>query len=935
MEPARDQRPHVPVRQVIAGPASNVDTNPGQLRHDEPVRVLPPQLLPEAIQRRRAPRAERAVPGNPHVPAQEFLDQRTPPREPELPAQGGQATLGSERLDPAGHVRLFVQPGRDRPEHPIEHGLTVDPRTPDAVKIGELVEAVIDRQGNTFLDRRRRVQGARGPHEINDATKHDGHERVGRVPLGLEATVHESLQVRHGMGHAGAGGILPNEFLNSQAIYVTTCQKLFNGKTKFGIHGNVIENVGALVLDDAHRSVEIIVDAFTIRIKRNENGDIYDGLIKFFFEALREQAPGTLLDIVEGWSTKIMMVPYWTWIDKKTQILTFLDGMRKNNDHIQFRWALLSNNIEHCYCLLSGNMIEITPRKTFINLFPSFTRAKRRIFMSATLSEDAFLIRDLEVESSAVLYPLSDENIPYSGERMIIIPSKVDPEVITKEAVINHLKGFTSRGFGIFVIIPSDYLYKKDWKHSHRVRDDLFDIIAHLKENQGFDKIYALINSYDGIDLPGNTCRILILDSLPAYDTLLNKFVNNVISDSEISIRRQIQRIEQGIGRGIRDTTDWCIAILLNADLTRFVSLERNLKYFSPEVREQINISEDLTKIIREGSDGGSWKKIEELMNQCINRDQNWRNLYRVRMRKVLPRPPTEILVRRFEKELQIDRLFMKQDYEGGIAELNGLINEACNDLNQEEKGWYFQLMANYIYIHNKLGANDLQIKAHECNSFLLKPVRGVVVNRRLLRDEGRERRILEYLANFVNKNQLLIELNSLKQNISFQSDYESFEHSFDEIAQFIGIESQRPEKKYGNGPDLLWALPGKEFWIIEAKNEVQNPPTRGVSKNEVGQVTNSIGWFIKEYESLYSSYTPIIIHPANYLDNSATPNQDIYVMTEELLNELKRRIELFISQVSFRGEIQEQNVRQALSACRLDRAGFDSLRTKLVKRTP
>ena len=59
---------------------------------------------------------------------------------------------------------------------------------------------------------------------------------------------------------------LPREFLNSEAILVTNCNKLFNGKSVFGVEGvgGDLRNVGAIVIDDAHRCLEIIREAFSI-----------------------------------------------------------------------------------------------------------------------------------------------------------------------------------------------------------------------------------------------------------------------------------------------------------------------------------------------------------------------------------------------------------------------------------------------------------------------------------------------------------------------------------------------------------------------------------------------------------------------------------------------------------------------------------------------
>ena len=64
---------------------------------------------------------------------------------------------------------------------------------------------------------------------------------------------------------------IPIDFINSEAILVTTCQRIFNGKSKFGVKGvsRETQNIGAIVIDDAHKCQEIIREAFSIIVDSN------------------------------------------------------------------------------------------------------------------------------------------------------------------------------------------------------------------------------------------------------------------------------------------------------------------------------------------------------------------------------------------------------------------------------------------------------------------------------------------------------------------------------------------------------------------------------------------------------------------------------------------------------------------------------------------
>lgn len=70
--------------------------------------------------------------------------------------------------------------------------------------------------------------------------------------------------------------------------------------------------------------------------------------------------------------------------------------------------------------------------------------------------------------------------------------------------------------------------------------------------------------------MPDNTCRILCLDSLPNNRSLIEQYESEIRLESTIRRRMMAQRIEQGIGRGIRGTSDRCIVIIIGSDLAKY-----------------------------------------------------------------------------------------------------------------------------------------------------------------------------------------------------------------------------------------------------------------------------------------------------------------------------------------------------------------------------
>ena len=215
---------------------------------------------------------------------------------------------------------------------------------------------------------------------------------------------------------------LPDEFTNGQAILVTHVQKLFNGRTRFHL-GAQAQKVSTILMDDAHSCIDAIKDAFTIKLPSTHS--VYSRILALFEDDLIKQGMGTLAEIKQGSRDSLLAIPYWAWTDKQTDIVTILSEY-SDEAGIKFAWSLLKDTLDNCLCVITGSELEIFPHTPPLHFFGTYTQAKHRIFMSATLTNDAFLVKGLGVSEKAILNPLTDKHENWSGEKMILIPALMD-----------------------------------------------------------------------------------------------------------------------------------------------------------------------------------------------------------------------------------------------------------------------------------------------------------------------------------------------------------------------------------------------------------------------------------------------------------------------------------------------------------------------------
>ena len=346
-----------------------------------------------------------------------------------------------------------------------------------------------------------------------------------------------------------SGNDLPDAFILGKSILITYVQKVFNGKTIFGLN-NKSTNVGCIVLDDSHACIDSINSSFTINIERKYS--LYAEILDLFEEDLIEQGEGTFLDIKNNDYDSLLPIPYWAWESKKSDVLRLLAN-NKDNPGILYVWPLLKDCISNCKAYVSGKKVEILPYNIPIQTFGTFSNAKNRILMSATTQNDSFFIKGLDFSVEAVKNPLVDASKKWSGEKMILIPSLIDEEC-NREEIIAHFAKNHDKKLGIVSLVPS---FKKAQVYSNygaKIADkaNIYEYISDLKVNCKREKTLVISNRYDGIDLPDNACRILILDSLPFFDSLADRYQELCRSRSELINIKIAQKIEQGLGRSVR-----------------------------------------------------------------------------------------------------------------------------------------------------------------------------------------------------------------------------------------------------------------------------------------------------------------------------------------------------------------------------------------------
>jgi len=310
---------------------------------------------------------------------------------------------------------------------------------------------------------------------------------------------------------------------------------LFNGLTKFQL-GPRSENVGALIMDDCHACTESIRSACTIRLSRDNPA--YDQLLQLFSTALETQGVGSFADIKMAKSEAILPVPYWEWARKTTEVASIL-AKRGEDKEVLYTWPLLKDILGHCFCVVSGTSLEISPYLAPLDVFGSYHRAEHRVFMSATVTDDSFLVKGLRLSPETVMYPITYPHEQWSGEKMVLIPSLIDKSLDRSTIRDFFATRVPRRKYGV-VILCSSFKMADSWGEKGvpiSKKDTIGADIARLRSGDG-EAPLVFANRYDGTDLPDDTCRILVLDGRPYAENLIERYAEECRAGSASTFAR-------------------------------------------------------------------------------------------------------------------------------------------------------------------------------------------------------------------------------------------------------------------------------------------------------------------------------------------------------------------------------------------------------------
>jgi len=399
-----------------------------------------------------------------------------------------------------------------------------------------------------------------------------------------------------------------SRYESADAVAITTYSTVFNSSPKLAL-------ADLLLFDDAHAGEQYVAEAYSIPVRRREQPETYEKLLTalspaldgMFVQRLRDPSPDLAVH------QQVRLIVPLRQLGTVSHLDAILAGLRGDPS---FRFAMIRAGLAACLVYVSYSQILVRPILPPTGENSLFVGARQRLYLSATLGAGGELERSFgRAPIDRLTLPASSPT-PRSGRRFFLFPELVpgaDPRALAREIVAKVGKAL--------VLAPNTDTAVGTAKE---MAGPAWPVLVAADVAEGMGQFAALdhatcglANRYDGLDLPGDACRAVVLEGKPDQDSLQERFLTERVRAGTALAERVRTRVVQGAGRCTRGPDDWALVLVLGADLTQYLLRPETLDALAPELQAEIyfgreNCADAITTDVLENVDvfldqGDTW----------------------------------------------------------------------------------------------------------------------------------------------------------------------------------------------------------------------------------------------------------------------------------------------------------------------------------------
>lgn len=677
-----------------------------------------------------------------------------------------------------------------------------------------------------------------------------------------------------------------SHYLNGETVAITSYKALFNSHPYF-------EDPGTIILDDVHSAENNIASYWSLRIQRHEHPALYTALLSILKNVLAPTDYQTLADTKSGNWDIIEKIPTPELVPLIPELVTVLNAHAHDTD-LMFPWQALRGQFEACHLYIRVNEILLRPLIPPTNTHTPFRDAKQRIYMSATLGEGGDLERLTGRKSITRLKVPTGWDKQGLGRRLFFFPGHT---LGTQERTTLILDMIRTAGRAL-ILVPDR---KAGEKIGELVRTetgfdvfDAYDIESSKKPFVEAEQAVAVIaNRYDGIDLVGDECRLLIVIGLSRATNLQEQFIISKMGAGALLSDRIMTRTVQAFGRCTRSATDYAAVVVIGEELDRFLLNKQQRSFLHPELQSELEFG------IEQAKNATTPQGFLEYLHSFLAQDSSWQDAenYIVTQRDTLQRespPGTQCLRNSVNDELYYQYAMWNGDYVEGLNACRRVLAQLTDEkLRGYRALWnYLAGSAAWLSHRDSMTKDGLSYKEYFSNAqkasgatirWLARLSRTIdpsviaaptELNTRAL---ALIERLEMVLAKYGTRHDRLYaqEEKYILENLK-TGDSSKFEDAHKRLGMLLGFEAGNQETT--GAPDPWWIVDENLCFIFEDHSD--GDPNSSLNTNKARQVATHPNWVRSNLSlSKDARIVPVLVTPVKFADADAVPHlEQVYV---------------------------------------------------------
>ena len=679
---------------------------------------------------------------------------------------------------------------------------------------------------------------------------------------------------------------LPYNAMSGELVLACTYDKLFTANSVFESKSI---RPSTIIMDDVHAGAERVKKYYTVVVPPA----VVPQLKSLLAPLCEGTDAATWAGIIKGDAGSTYEVPYWVWAQVWGEVVKLI-APSKDEVPLRFTWDNIARYLELARCCISGISAEIALQIPPVEEVAAYAGAKHRLFMSASIKDSSGLIAALGCSPSAygrLIEPKEDEG---AGERMILPTSLINAE--SKKAEIATACAVLSKQTNV-VVLTTSAAQAKAWTEAGAVLSQAGDFdgtLEKLRTSTGNYVVFA--QRFDGVDLPDDACRVLVIDGVPGGDRVIDHVDSYRQKDSPEYEVRTVNKFEQALGRAVRSSADYAAVLLVGPDIAAFIGRKNVAGLLEERTRLQVELGRELA-----GMSDHAGKSIgvviQDLTQALLARNEGWKHAHMTRV-KVDGKQPRDTVLTPYESGAQAMRdawnMAKAKNFLGAVTRLRDASDAPLHPIQKAELLYW---VAAYQNQFDAGKATDVYKALFSLNPKFPRPQQ--VADRKFARVTEQAVGLCQIFGVYGSANAALARVDEVKAKLAFGNMAETVERGLLELGELLGATSSRPEKETGRGPDVLWLFDDAGA-CIEAKNEKTAP----IHKTDAAQLVLSGSWC--EEQLATGTPKPAMIFATNV--TTADRPEDIAfgprLLSEAVLMDIVERLRRVVLSLTYDGPL-------------------------------